>query len=210
MQSAHLPPDTTDLDARKAALRDVLKQRRVAAAQSAGAALAVQAAGHFLAAVPVRAGQAVAGYWPMADEIDPRPLLAALRGRGLLVLLPAVVARTQPLVFRRWDVDAMPPPGTYGIPAPPADCPMLRPDIMIVPLVGFDTAGHRLGMGGGFYDATLKALRGDGLPLLAAGYAFAVQQAARLPHGAMDEKLDLVVTETGAIDCHGGDGETAR
>src|SRR3546814_17804184 len=68
--------------------------------------------------------------------------------------------------------------------------------------LGFDAEGHRLGMGGGFYDATLKAFRSDGLPLLAIGYAFAVQQVAELPHGAMDERLDLVVTERGAIDCH--------
>jgi 5-formyltetrahydrofolate cyclo-ligase len=200
----------SDLDARKAVLRGDLKRRRARAARAQGAAAAQQAAACFLAAVPVRAGQAVAGYWPLDDELDPRPLLARLRDSGAIVLLPCVVAKTQPLVFRRWDADAVPPSGTYGIPAPPADCPMLRPDIVLVPLVGFDAAGHRLGMGGGFYDATLKALRGDGLPLLAAGYAFAVQQAAQLPHGAMDEKLDLVVTETGAIDCHGGDSETAR
>jgi 5-formyltetrahydrofolate cyclo-ligase len=193
----------TDLDSHKAALRGKLKQRRAEAAQANGAAIAALAAERFLAAVPVRAGQAVAGYWPLDDELDPRPLLAALRRRGAIVLLPCVVARTQPLLFRRWDGTAAPPPGAYGIPAPPADCPVLRPDIIVVPLVGFDADGHRLGMGGGFYDATLQALRADGLPLLAAGYAFAVQQLAELPHGAMDEKLDLVVTERGAIDCHG-------
>src|SRR3546814_20807315 len=116
------------------------------------------------------AGQAVAGYWPMADELDPRPLLGMLRQRGALVLLPCVAAKTQPLAFRRWDEAAAPPPGRYGIPAPPDHLPALRPDILLVPLVGFDAEGHRLGMGGGFYDATLRAFRSDGLPLLAIGY----------------------------------------
>ncbi|MFC3674573.1 5-formyltetrahydrofolate cyclo-ligase [Ferrovibrio xuzhouensis] len=198
----------TDLDARKAVLRGKLKERRAAAAAANGAAVAALAADRFLAAVPLRAGQAVAGYWPMADELDPRPLLDALRQCGVLVLLPCVVAKAQPLAFRRWDEDVAPPPGRYGIPAPPDHLPALRPDILLVPLVGFDAEGHRLGMGGGFYDATLEALRGDGLPLLAAGYAFAVQQVAELPHGAMDERLDLVVTERGAIDCHAEGGQT--
>src|SRR3546814_19792856 len=77
-------PGMTDLDARKAVLRGKLKERRAAAAAANGAAVAALAAERFLAAVPLRAGQAVAGYWPMADELDPRPLLGMLRQRGML------------------------------------------------------------------------------------------------------------------------------
>ncbi|WP_370156816.1 5-formyltetrahydrofolate cyclo-ligase [Ferrovibrio sp.] len=192
----------TDPDARKAVLRGRLKQRRAEAAAANGAAIAALAAERFLAAVPVAAGQAVGAYWPMVDELDPRPLLAALRQRGAAILLPTVAAaKARPLVFRPWTAETAPPAGAYGIPAPPDALPAMRPDILLVPLVGFDAAGHRLGMGGGYYDATLRALRADGLPLRAVGYAFAVQQVAELPHGAMDETLDLVVTERGAIDC---------
>lgn len=189
-----------DLDRRKASLRAKLQQRRRDAGAANGDAIAALAAERFLAAIPVRAQQAVAGYWPMADELDPRPLMRALQQRGAVLLLPGVATqKAQPLVFRRWDdISVAPPAGRFGIPAPPADAPVLVPDILIVPLVGFDAAGHRLGLGGGFYDATLAALRSAG-SILAVGYAFAVQQVAELPSGPLDERLDWAVTERGAL-----------
>lgn len=196
-----MPPiSDPDLDRRKAGLRAKLQQRRREAKAANGAAIAALAAQRFLAAIPVQAGQAVAGYWPMDDELDPRPLMQALQQRGAILLLPGVAMRkAQPLAFRRWDdISATPPAGRFGIPAPPADAPAQTPDILIVPLVGFDAAGHRLGMGGGFYDATLAALRSAG-PVLAVGYAFAVQQVAELPSGPLDERLDWAVTERGAL-----------
>lgn len=192
------------LDRRKASLRAKLQQRRREAQAANGGAIAALAAERFLAAIPVRAGQAVAGYWPMEDELDPRPLMVALQQRGAILLLPGVATqKAQPLVFRRWDdISVAPPAGRFGIPAPPADAPVLVPDILIVPLVGFDAAGHRLGLGGGFYDATLtglRAARNAGDPVLAVGYAFAVQQVAELPSGPLDERLDWAVTERGAL-----------
>lgn len=195
-----IPDSDPDLDRRKAALRAKLRQRRRAANAANGVAIAALAAERFLAAIPVQAGQRVSGYWPMDDELDPRPLLRALRQRGAIILLPGVATqKAQPLVFRRWDdISVAPPAGRFGIPAPPTDAPVLTPDILIVPLVGFDAAGHRLGMGGGFYDATLAALRGGG-EILAVGYAFAVQQVAELPSGLLDERLDWAVTERGAL-----------
>lgn len=189
-----------DLEARKAALRRRLKARRAEARAANGAAIAALAAERFLAAIPVRAGQAIAGYWPMDDELDPRPLLLALQRQGLRILLPAVQKGARLLQFRHCDDLATPPPGgAYGIPAPDETAPVLHPDLLLVPLVGFDTAGHRLGMGGGYYDATLAALREKGEKTVAVGYAFAVQQVSDLPHGDHDAILDWAVTERGAI-----------
>ena len=90
------------------------------------------------------------------------------------------------------------------IPSPPADAPLLRPDILLVPLVGFDMTGRRLGMGGGYYDATLAALRAGAAGILAVGYAFAVQQVPELPAGSWDQRLDWIVTERAAIACADG------
>lgn len=200
-----------NLDAQKAKFRTRLKQRRAEAAAANGAAIANLAAERFLAAIPVQAGQVVAGYWPMADELDPRPLLMQLQRLGTLIALPVVQTGTRLLLFKICeDLSCAPPAGAYGIPAPPDGASPLEPDIILVPLVGFDSGGHRLGMGGGFYDTTLKALRrtadpGAKMPL-AVGYAFAVQQVAALPHGAGDEILDWVVTERGAINF----GQTQR
>ncbi|WP_298721654.1 5-formyltetrahydrofolate cyclo-ligase [uncultured Ferrovibrio sp.] len=193
-----------DTDARKASFRAKLKQRRAEAAAANGAAIAQLAAERFLAAIPVKAGQVVAGYWPMGDELDPRPLLQQLQRRGALIVLPVIQTGSRLLLFRLCkDLSQVPPAGAYGIPAPPEGSSPLQPDVLLVPLVGFDREGHRLGMGGGYYDTTLRALRrtraaGAKLPL-AVGYAFAVQQVAELPHGDGDEMLDWVVTERGAV-----------
>jgi 5-formyltetrahydrofolate cyclo-ligase len=198
-------PADADLDRRKASLRARLKARRSEAAAANGganaAAIAALAAERFMAAIPVGAGQVVAGYWPMGDELDPRPLLALLQKRGARVVLPAIQAGTRLLQFRLCgDLAALPPAGAYGIPAPAASASALVPDILLVPLVGFDAAGHRLGMGGGYYDATLQALRAVvDKKILAVGYAFAVQQVAELPHAVHDERLDWAVTERGAF-----------
>ena len=194
-----------DLDRRKASLRAKLKARRAEAARANdganGPAIAALAADRFMAAIPVEAGQVVSGYWPMEDELDPRPLLMQLQRKGALVVLPAVQQGGRLLQFRLCDdLTCLPPAGAYGIPAPAANATPLVPDILLVPLVGFDTAGYRLGMGGGYYDATLQGLRAVvEKKILAVGYAFAVQQVAELPHAAHDERLDWAVTERGAV-----------
>ncbi len=210
-------PDTAALDvihADKARLRVRLRARRAEAAAANGAAIAQVAAERFLAGIPLRPGLAIAGYWPMADELDPRPLLARLRAEhGAHILLPVTPMRKgAALEFRTWSAGEVLQPGRYGIPAPGPQAAALRPDIMLVPLVGFDVKGERLGMGAGYYDATLASLRendgreGTGTPPLAVGYAFAVQQVPELPVRPEDQRLDWVVTERGAINCAGNVG----
>lgn len=210
MQAA--TPDTAALDAlhaAKARLRVKLRARRAEAAAANGAAIAQVAAERFLAGIPLRLNLAIAGYWPMADELDPRPLLARLRAEyGARILLPVTPAhKGAALDFRLWDEAVVLQPGRYGIPAPGPQATALRPDIMLVPLVGFDVKGERLGMGAGYYDASLALLRGDGGSVpLAVGFAFAVQQVPALPARPEDQRLDWVVTERGAIKCAGNVG----
>lgn len=196
-------PSDAEIDATKAKLRAKLKQRRAEAAGANGAAIAQVAAARFLDALPVSSGRIVGGYWPTAEELDPLPLLRALQQKGATICLPVVTGQHgTPLGFRRWDdLTQAPPSGAYGIPAPPRDAPLLRPDILLVPLVGFDMTGRRLGMGGGYYDATLAMLRSDAAGILAVGYAFAVQQIPDVPHGGRDQHLDWIVTERAAIAC---------
>jgi 5-formyltetrahydrofolate cyclo-ligase len=193
-----------DIQAAKAALRPKLRQRRQEAAKANGAAIAGVAAERFIAGIPLTQGIAVAGYWPLPSEIDPRPLLARLRAEfAARILLPAVQAESLGLTFRPWNGDdAILEPGRYGIPAPPEAAGAARPDLVIVPLLGFDRQGRRLGLGAGYYDATLSALRRDAANRpLCVGYAFAVQQVPEVPCWAQDERLDWVVTERGAIRC---------
>lgn len=87
-------------------------------------------------------------------------------------------------------------PDAAGLPAPPADAPGLRPDLVIAPLLAFDRLGGRLGQGGGHYDRTLAGLRRTG-PVFVLGLAYAGQEVDRLDLEPHDQKLDAVLTEAG-------------
>jgi 5-formyltetrahydrofolate cyclo-ligase len=177
----------------KPALRRMASSLRAAARASlpeSGLAIAR----NFAASVPATARMSVAGYIATRDEIDPAPLMDALRETGHVIALPRVVGKEQPLRFHRWDTGAVPVAGSYGLLEPAPDWPELLPDLVLVPLLAFDAFGYRLGYGGGYYDRTLRQLRARG-PVLAVGLGFAVQEMAELPHDAGDERLDWIVTE---------------
>lgn len=198
MSSAASAPDAAACQAAKRKLRETARARRAAidAALRASAARAV--ARHVLDAVPIPKGAVVSGYWPIGDELDIRPLLAALDRRGHPLCLPVVTGRGQPLVFRAWRPGDALTPAPFGTRVPPEDAPERVPHALLVPLLAFDKAGYRLGYGGGFYDRTLARLRASDPATLAVGVAFAAQEVAAVPHAATDERLDWIVTERGA------------
>ena len=108
--------------------------------------------------------------------------------------IPTVIEVGEPMVFRAWTPDAKMSKDRHGIPVP-ADGVVLVPDVVLLPLVAFDSCGFRLGYGGGYFDRTLTAT--DPRPF-AVGVGFEVARVASirpLPH---DIPLDAVVTEAGA------------
>jgi 5-formyltetrahydrofolate cyclo-ligase len=98
-------------------------------------------------------------YWPMQGEFDTRPLvvqwLAAKPQRR--AALPVVALARAPLVFCPWQPGAAMTTGIFNTTIP-QDPRTLTPDTLLIPLVGFDTAGYRLGYGGGYYDRTLAQM----------------------------------------------------
>jgi 5-formyltetrahydrofolate cyclo-ligase len=156
---------------------------------AAGAAVAA----HVLREVRFAPGCAVAGVWPLADEIDLRPLWHALHARGHAVLLPETPARGQALVFRRWHPGCAMVPERFGTLRP--DGAVATPDLIFVPLLAFDRAGRRLGYGGGYYDRTLGAH--PGVP--AVGFGYAAQEVPAVPAEAHDVALGAIFTEEGAV-----------
>lgn len=161
-----------------------------------------EAAARALAALAPRlglaAGTVVAGYWPMGDEIDPRPLMAALAAAGCRLALPVVAARGTPLTFRAWAEGDMLEGGPHGTVHPLVEAPALIPHTLLVPLLAFDLGCFRLGYGGGYYDRTLETLRKNA-QVRAIGLAFAAQQVAAVPRDGHDQRLDAVATELGLI-----------
>jgi 5-formyltetrahydrofolate cyclo-ligase len=156
----------------------------------------VQEAGlldRLLGEILVRPAAVVAGVWPLPGEIDLRPLLHVLHGRGVGIALPETTPRGNPLIFRHWQPECVMLAEKFGTFRP--DGPVVEPDLFLVPLLAFDSTGRRLGYGGGYYDRTLPLY--PGRPAL--GFAFAAQQVANLPTEPHDHPLDAIVTEAGVI-----------
>lgn len=174
--------------AERAALKAALRAQALAARGQGGDQAALDA--RLRAALAPFSGQVLAGYWPMRDEPDPRPAMALHDGP---LCLPVVPGKAVPLVFRRWEGGVL-EPGPFGTSHPSADADEIVPQVLIVPLAGFDRAGNRIGYGGGYYDRTLERLRAAG-PVLALGLGFAAQEIGPIPAEPFDQVLDLIVTD---------------
>lgn len=132
-------------------------------------------------------------FWPFKGEFDPRPLARRLHARGVLLALPVVVASAAPLVFRPWAPGNRLVPGVWNIPVP-AEGEPVTPDVLLVPLVGFDAGRYRLGYGGGYYDRTLTAMTPRPFVI---GIGFALSRLASIHPQPHDIPMDLIVTEEG-------------
>jgi len=175
----------------KAAMRVAALARRAGLARpEAGQALAA----HVLEQCPPPPGAVVAGFWPMGDEIDLRPLLHALHTIGHLILLPVTPRRGLPLGFHVWSPGCAMLPGRFGTSHPEAEAPS-APGFVLVPLLAFDARGHRLGYGGGYYDRTLAALP----QAFRLGVAYAGQQVPHVPAAPHDIPLHAIATEAGLL-----------
>lgn len=177
--------------AKKAARQSALARRRALDPGVAGLALA----SHVLREYQWPADAVVAGFWPIGQEIDVRPLLTLLHQKGNRVALPVTPPKGEPLVFRLWQPGAMLVPEKFGTLRPTGE--LVLPDVLLIPLLAFDAAGGRLGYGGGYYDRTLARLPGR----FRLGCAYSVQQVDEVPMAPYDVRMDAVATENGVIRC---------
>ena len=100
---------------------------------------------------------AVGFCWPHRGEYDPRLMMDFILRQGAIVALPEVMGKHEPLKFRQWWSEAPMKTGAYDIPVP--DNTALVPvEAMVIPMVGFDQKGFRLGYGGGYFDRTLVSM----------------------------------------------------
>src|SRR5580700_413913 len=191
-------PEIGEVQTAKERLRHEALARRDAlpadARKGAGDAIAARA---FPLAIPP--GTIVSGFMPLKTEINPLPLMQNLAESGARLALPRIAGRGSPLSMRAWEFGGPLDRGQWGIREPKADALEVDPEILLVPLLAFDRAGYRLGYGAGYYDMTLKRLRGL-KTVTAVGIAFAAQEVAEVPATPRDERLDLVLTEREVID----------
>jgi 5-formyltetrahydrofolate cyclo-ligase len=132
-------------------------------------------------------------YWPFNGEADLRGLVGDALALGAEAALPVVVEKQQPLEFRAWRPGTKLERGIWNIPIP-AERNLVKPTVLLVPLVGFDRAGYRLGYGGGYYDRTLASMNPRPLTI-GVGYELGrLETIYPQPH---DIPLDAIVTEAG-------------
>ena len=191
--------------------KDYLKARKSISPADAKLA-AVKAADNFLEAISVKNAGIIASYLPIHGEISPLPLLdkitalASAKKKKIIYALPTIQSRNSHLLFHEWKSgDKLKGSAIYPqLLEVEAQCQPIIPDIIIVPLVGFDESCHRMGYGGGFYDRTIQEIRKlrkrqvnecGAYPLMV-GYAYESQKSASpLPTNQYDMQLDFVVTD---------------
>ncbi|MDG6777751.1 5-formyltetrahydrofolate cyclo-ligase [Thiomicrorhabdus sp. zzn3] len=195
-----------------ASLRTELRQRRQGLSETQQQLHADQACQHFFDAnlldTNTNKRYKVAAFLSQDGELNTSTLIQRLwRLNSVELYLPAL--ETQPdwhMGFSRYTPDSALINNRFGIPEP--DVPRNQHlngkdmDLVIMPLVGYDLKGHRLGMGGGYYDRTfafkLKSATAEHSPTLI-GWAHSCQQVSQLPSEPWDVPLDGLINETGFI-----------
>ncbi len=143
--------------------------------------------------VPALGGKTVSLYWPFRGEPDLRDWMDSVNKRGGTCLLPMVIAKGQPLVFRAWRHGEKLDRGVWNIPFP-AEGPEVQPDIVIAPLVGYDRLCYRLGYGGGFFDRTIAACEKKPMVI---GVGYALQAMETIHPQPYDIPMDFIITQAG-------------
>jgi 5-formyltetrahydrofolate cyclo-ligase len=187
-------------------LRSQLRARR-AALTPTERIIASQALVESLEKIPeFLTDQRIGGYWAIAGELPLAALIQGLRARGQNYYLP-VVGDDRRLEFAAWQPGGAIAMNRHGIPEPVCGASeRIAPeqlDVVLLPLLGFDRSGHRLGFGGGYYDRSFEFLRersAIGRPVLV-GIGYAVQEIAAIDAMPWDVRLDYIATDQELIDC---------
>jgi 5-formyltetrahydrofolate cyclo-ligase len=148
-----------------------------------------------LATVDLHAFPVLGFYWPIRGELDLRGLARRHIDAGGVAALPVVVAKNEPVEFWRWETSSAMRRGFWNIPVP-LKRHSVTPDALLIPLVGYDSAGYRLGYGGGYYDRTLAALTPRPFCI---GVAFDGSQLETIHPQPHDIPMNIIVTERRAL-----------
>lgn len=187
-----------DIFSCKQTLRRELRARRLSIPLPQRRRAAHRAAEHAMRLLQSRQVRSVALYLAAGSELSTIPLRMQLHRAGIVVAAPRIVGDGR-MAFERLSADTPLRRRRHGILEAARKGRRMRRaafDLIVVPLLGFDRFGGRLGAGGGYYDRWLARPRIGRRPLYL-GYAYAVQEVECTPREAWDIKLDAVITEQG-------------
>lgn len=189
--------------AEKRRLRTLLRQRRRALSAQAVRKNSQRIAARLCAQAMFHQARQILLYSSDENEVETEGLWQAACRRGIDVYYPRVTADKQEVEFvRRHDNEPL-IPGVFDIPVPPGEdllTSVAQTDLVLIPGVGFDRAGHRLGRGRGYYDRVLRDLLAGALRV---GLAHDYQIVSHIPIDEHDERVDYIVTEKRLIECVG-------
>ncbi len=188
----------------KSILRKELRERRKQLREPERLALDISINHHLAKFMSEQRFSTIAAFWPFDGEPDLLPALKEADQNGTQILLP-VISQTSAgpsLIFRQWSAETEMKKNRFGIPEPGGGNELLLSDIdlLLMPLVGWDEAGNRLGMGMGFYDRALQTLSHSEVPIRV-GVAYRLQKAQEIPIEPWDIPLHMVLSEIGWINC---------
>jgi 5-formyltetrahydrofolate cyclo-ligase len=186
---------TDELKAWRASLRKELIAKRLAISPAQRRDWSAEITRILVQEFPVLNTLSIGIYWPYQGEFDPRFAIRQFRAHGAQAALPEVVQKNAPLQFRAWWPGVAMATGVYDIPVP-VGTDLIAPQALLIPPVGFDSEGYRIGYGGGFYDRTLAAAQPRPLTI---GVAFEVSRVASIHPQEFDVPMDFVVTERGVF-----------
>lgn len=183
--------DTAEIAREKAHMRQEMMAARDALTHQArfAASRALLEEEHWEKLLPFlpKKGGTIATYIAMRSELDPGLLVMRLVAQGLRVACPRVTP--DGLAFHKVSSAAELVPGPFGTREPPADAPLMKPDLFLTPLLAFDAEGYRLGYGKAYYDRAFAAFPGA----KRVGLAFCLQKVARVPREPHDLPLHAVL-----------------
>jgi 5-formyltetrahydrofolate cyclo-ligase len=155
---------------------------------------------HLRAALPAVRGMVIGCYVPFRAEPDLRPLFDEWRAAGADTALPVVKGRGAAMEFRSWWPGCPVVKGAFSLPMPDGT-PLVTPQVVLMPPVGFDEQGYRLGYGGGYFDRTLAGLEPAPLKL---GVAFELSRMPSIAPQDYDIPMDFIVTERAVYERRAG------
>lgn len=182
-----------DIKSWRKARRNELLARRSAVPREQHQAWTETITDLLLRGFPMLGGMTVSLYWPYQGEFDPRFAVRRFREAGAVAALPVVVEKKAPLQFREWWPGVATAPGVFDLPVPQGTR-IVVPQALLIPPVGFDSRGYRLGYGGGYFDRTLAAITPQPLKI---GVAFELSRMETIHPQPYDIPLDFIVTEAG-------------
>jgi 5-formyltetrahydrofolate cyclo-ligase len=187
-------------------LRRQLKTKRMQISVSEKMIAAEATAKHILAHL-AKTGGYIAGYWASNGEV-PLHILQLRLPENWIWCLP-IVQPNRELLFAPWHAGDELVTNQYGIPEPTlTSTSCLKPEeisVTVIPLLGFTRQGHRLGMGGGYYDRSFSFRKNQIAPPQLIGIAYACQEIDALDTQTWDINMDAIATENEWINCSAKD-----